>query len=33
MDNMVVGIPVSCQQDMETNSRGTIVSWRYQGQC
>ena len=31
--NMVMGVPISCQRDMETNSAGIIVSWRYEGNC
>jgi hypothetical protein len=33
MGNMVVGVPLNCQQDFETNSAGRIVGWRYQGHC
>lgn len=33
MGNMVVGVPVSCQKDFETDSAGRIVRWRYQGNC
>jgi hypothetical protein len=33
LGNMAVAIPRQCQQDFETNSAGTIVSWRYEGHC
>jgi hypothetical protein len=33
MDNTVVGVPVSCQKDIETDSMGKIVRWHYQGNC
>lgn len=30
---MVFSVPISCQQDMETDASGKIVRWRYQGNC
>src|SRR2546428_1122550 len=33
MGNMIVGVPLSCQQDFETNSAGRIVSCRTQAHC
>jgi hypothetical protein len=33
MGNAVIGMPRSCRQDFETDSGGTILIWRYEGQC